>query len=129
MVEEGRQMVRSWSSWKNFPNAQSGGHIEAPIGPGVYEVRHTTTGQLVAFGHSANVANSISDLKFDKQAGSWTRLFRRSIPSPRESEMEYRTYAAASQAEAKAAVQRLRGLRQNYWRQRTVHDWIGGTPA
>ncbi len=34
-------MMQTWSGWKRFPDVKSGDHIEAPIGPGVYEVRHT----------------------------------------------------------------------------------------
>lgn len=122
-------MVKSWSSWKSFPNAQSGGHIEAPIGPGVYEVRHTTSGHLIAFGHSANVANAISDLRVDGGGSSWARLFRRHTATPRVNELEYRTCAAASRAEAKTAAHRLMGLRQSYWRRRTALDWASGSPA
>ena len=39
--------------------------VEAPIGPGVYEVRHTMTGRVIAFGHAGNVANAITDLKLN----------------------------------------------------------------
>ena len=56
-------MVQTWSSWKRFPDAQIGDHIEAPIGPGVYEVRHMLTGRLIAFGHAGNVANALTDLE------------------------------------------------------------------
>ncbi len=122
-------MVKSWSSWKRFPNAQSGDHIEAPIGPGVYEVRHTDTGSLIAFGHSANVANAICELKLDSGAGSWARLFRRDTATPRVGELEYRTCAAASRAEAKTTARRLMGLRQNFWRRRTAADWASGNPS
>ena len=45
-------MVQTWSGWKRFPDAQSGEFVEAPTGPGVYEVRHTLTGRVVAFGHA-----------------------------------------------------------------------------
>jgi len=36
----------------------------------------------------------------------------------RVSDLEYRTCAAASRADAKTAAQRLLGLRQNAWRRR-----------
>jgi hypothetical protein len=123
------EMVKSWSSWKPFPDARSGEHIEAPIGPGVYEVRHTMTGQLIAFGHSANVANAICDLHPANAGGSWMRIFHRTAATPRVSDMEYRTCAAASRAEAKTTAHRLMGLRQNFWRNRTAHGWVGGSAA
>ena len=114
-------MAQTWSSWKRFPDAQNGGLVEAPIGPGVYEVRHTLTGRVVAFGHAGNVANAIADLNFDS-GGFWRRIFRRAAPKLRLADLEYRTYAAASRADAKTAAERLLGLRQTYWRRRADLD-------
>jgi len=115
-------MVQTWSNWKRFPNAQSGEHVEAPIGPGVYEVRHTMTGRVVAFGHSANVANALADLKLN-DGNPFTRLFRKQPLVPRVADLEYRTCAAATRAEAKTAAQRLIGLRQTAWRRRMAPGW------
>src|SRR5262245_20747850 len=70
-------MVQTWSNWKQFPDAQSGEHVEPPIGPGVYEDRHTMTGSVVAFGHSANVANSLADLKLTDGISAFSWLFRK----------------------------------------------------
>ena len=111
-------MVQTWSNWKRFPDAYSGEHVEAPIGPGVYEVRHTMTGRVVAFGHSGNVANSLADLKLNDGASVFTKLFRKQPLVSRVEDLEYRTCAAASRAEAKTAAQRLVGLRQTAWRRR-----------
>jgi hypothetical protein len=116
-------MVQTWSSWKRFPDAQSGDHVEAPIGPGVYEVRHTMTGRVVAFGHSSNVANSLADLKLNGGVGAFARLFRKQPLVSRVSDLEYRTCAAASRAEAKTAASRLMGLRQTAWRRRMDMGW------
>jgi len=116
--------VQTWSNWKRFPNAQGGDHIEAPIGPGVYEVRHTMTGRLIAFGHASNVANAIAELRVDSGARSWTSFFRATqSPTPRVSDLEYRTCAAASRSEAKTAARRLMGLRQTAWRRRMEVGW------
>jgi hypothetical protein len=114
---EGFFMVQTWSNWKRFPDAQSGEHVEAPIGPGIYEVRHTMTGRAVAFGHSANVANALGDLKL-KDVSTFSRLFRKQALVPRVADLEYRTCAATTRAEAKTAAQRLIGLRQTAWRRR-----------
>ena len=116
-------MVQTWSTWKRFPDAQSGDHVEAPIGPGVYEVRHTMTGRVVAFGHSGNVANSLAVLKLNGGAGTFARLFRKQPLVSRVSDLEYRTCAAASRAEAKTAASRLMGLRQTAWRRRADMGW------
>jgi len=120
---EGYFMVQTWSTWKRFPDAQSGEHVEAPIGPGVYEVRHTMTGRVVAFGHSGNVANALADLKLNDGVGAFTRLFRKQPLVSRVSDLEYRTCAAASRSEARTAAQRLVGLRQTAWRRRMDTGW------
>jgi hypothetical protein len=116
-------MVQTWSNWKRFPDAQSGEHVEAPIGPGVYEVRHTMTGRVVAFGHSANVANALADLKLNGGVSAFRRLFRKPPLVSHVADLEYRTCAATSRAEAKTAAQRLLGLRQTAWRRRMDTGW------
>src|ERR1051326_9567999 len=103
-------MVQAWSSWKRFPDAESGGHVEAPIGPGVYEVRHTQTGRVIAFGPAGNVAQALSELKSNGGVGTFARLFGKQPLVSRVSELEYRTCAAARRAEAKTAAQRLLGF-------------------
>ena len=122
-------MVQTWSSWKRFPDAQIGEHVEAPIGPGVYEVRHTMTGRVVAFGHSGNVANALADLKLNGSTNSLTRLFRKQPVVSRVSDLEYRTCAATSRAEAKTAAQRLMGLRRTAWRRRMDTGWAARRPS
>ena len=107
-------MVQTWSTWKRFPDAQSGDHVEAPIGPGVYEVRHTMTGRVVAFGHSGNVANSLADLKLNGGAGTFSRLFRKQPLVSRVADLEYRTCATSSRADARAAADRMIGRREAY---------------
>ena len=116
-------MVQTWSGWKRFPDARSGDHVEAPIGPGVYEVRHTMTGRVVAFGPSGNGAKSLAALKFNGGASSFARHFRKHPLVSRVSDLEYRTCAAASRAEAKTAASRLIGLRQTAWRRRMDIGW------
>ena len=54
-------MMQTWSGWKRFSDGRDNA-IEAPAGPGVYEVRHTMTGRVMAFGHSGDVAKSIAEL-------------------------------------------------------------------
>jgi len=111
-------MMQTWSNWRRFPDVKGGDQIEAPIGPGVYEVRHTMTGRLMAFGHTGNVANAITELKLNIGLSPFARLFRRPPLMSRVADLEYRTCAAASRADAKTAAQRLLGLRQNAWRRR-----------
>jgi hypothetical protein len=122
-------MVQTWSGWKRFPDAESGDMVEAPIGPGVYEVRHTLTGRVVAFGPAGNVAQALSELKVNGGVGSsFARLFRKQPLVSRVSDLEYRTCAAASRAEAKTAAHRLLGLRQTAWRRRMDAGWAARQP-
>jgi hypothetical protein len=76
------------------------------------------TGRVVAFGHSGNVANALADLKLNGGTSPFARLFRKQPLVSRVSDLEYRTCAATSRAEARTAAQRLKGLRQTAWRRR-----------
>ncbi len=122
-------MVQAWSDWRRFSGAQAAGHVGAPSGPGVYEVRHTMTGRVVAFGHARNVAEALVDLNRNGSSGIFARLFRRQAPLSRASDLEYRTCAAASRAEAKTAASRLQGLRQAAWRRRLDSGWAARHPG
>jgi hypothetical protein len=116
-------MMQTWSGWKRFPDVSSGDQVEAPVGPGVYEVRHTMTGRVVAFGHARNVASVIAELKVNGGVGPIARLLRQQPLMPRVADLEYRTCAAASRAEAKTTAQRLMGLRQTAWHRRMIVGW------
>ena len=55
-------MIATWSEWKRYPKAARGERLEAPIGPGIYEVRHASSGALFAFGAVDNLAHALSSL-------------------------------------------------------------------
>src|SRR5713101_1597153 len=55
-------MISTWSEWKRYPRAGHGENIEAPITPGIYEVRFAGTGALHSFGAVDNVAQALSQL-------------------------------------------------------------------
>src|SRR3979411_175088 len=59
---EGATMISKWSDWKRYPRAGKGENIEAPISPGIYEVRFAGTGALHSFGAVDNVAQALSQL-------------------------------------------------------------------
>lgn len=107
-------MIGNWSSWKKFPNAERGEHVEAPIGPGIYEVRNMSTGDLAAFDASPNVAHALSALR--RKQPSWAKLFGADRSAWQGTDLEYRTCPASSLSEARMMVQALRGRRQVYWR-------------
>jgi hypothetical protein len=121
-------MMQTWSGWKRFADGQDDA-VEAPASPGVYEVRHTMTGRVMAFGYSGDVAKSIAELTSNDGVGLWPRLLGRQPLSARLPDLEYRTYAAASRADARTAAQRLLGLRQRAWRRRMELSWAARHPG
>lgn len=121
-------MIGNWSSWKRFPNAARGEHVEAPIGPGIYEVRNVVTGDLAAFDAAGNVAHALSALrKSSSSLFSWSRLFGGGRPAWQEMDLEYRTCPASSVNEAKVMVQTLLGRRQVYWRRSSAQTNFAGS--
>jgi hypothetical protein len=100
-------MISTWSEWKRYPRAGRGENIEAPITPGIYEVRYAGTGALHSFGAVDNVAQALSQIA----VGSKSWFARRTEIVP---ELEYRTCATTSKADAKAAAERMIGRREAY---------------
>ena len=101
-------MISTWSEWKTYPRAGSGENIEAPISPGIYEVRFAATGALHSFGAVDNVAQALSHLPVGSK--SWFGR-REPIELP---DLEYRTCATSTKADAKAAAERMIGRRETY---------------
>ena len=101
-------MISTWSEWKRYPRAARGENIEAPISPGIYEVRVAGTGALHSFGAVDNVAQALSQLTI--RSKSW---FGRREPTE-SPDLEYRTCATSSKADAKAAAERMIGRRETY---------------
>ena len=101
-------MITTWSEWKRYPRAARGENIEAPISPGIYEVRFAGTGGLHSFGAVDNVAQALSLLTVG--AKSW--FGRRDARA--QADLEYRTCATSTKADAKAAAERMIGRRETY---------------
>jgi hypothetical protein len=101
-------MISTWSEWKRYPRAGRGENIEAPITPGIYEVRFAGTGALHSFGAVDNVAQALALLPVG--AKSW---FGRREPAAFP-DLEYRTCATSTKADAKAAAERMIGRRETY---------------
>jgi hypothetical protein len=102
------KMISTWSEWKRYPRAGRGENIEAPITPGIYEVRFAATGALHSFGAVHNVAQALSLLPVGSK--SW---FGRREPAALP-DLEYRTCATSSKADAKTAAERMIGRRETY---------------
>jgi hypothetical protein len=100
-------MISNWSQWKRYPRAGRGENIEAPITPGIYEVRYAGTGAQHSFAAVDNVAQALSRLPVATK--SWFSRRPASLP-----DLEYRTCATSSKSDAKAAVERMIGRRDAY---------------
>jgi hypothetical protein len=99
-------MSARWTEWKSYPDAYHGEYIEAPIGPGLYEVCYSATRQRVAFGCTTNVARTLAEVLKPRKARRWS-LFRRA-PAPYTSgELEYRAWPTATLADAKVAIDQI----------------------
>ncbi|MDB5601108.1 MAG: hypothetical protein JWN71_3152 [Xanthobacteraceae bacterium] len=118
-------MVATWSSWQRFPDRQRGESLQAPIGPGVYEVRHAMSGRMVAFGPSGQVANALTDLMPNRAKSFWHALLGRERPAYRSQDLEYRTCATATKREAKTFAGRLSDSRRTVFRRRSGLVWAG----
>jgi hypothetical protein len=106
-----KKMIGRWSTWKKFPDAFRGEHLEAPIGPGVYEVCHTASGEQVAFGYANNVAQALTNILPPPSKRGWPFFRRAARPRYPIDELEYRTCAASSGAEARLTAEQLMGQR------------------
>ena len=100
-------MISTWSEWKRYPRPGRGDNIEAPITPGIYEVRFAKTGALHSFGAVDNVAQALSQVSVTSK--SWFARRETEIP-----DLEYRTCASSTRADAKAAAERMIGRRETY---------------
>jgi hypothetical protein len=101
-------MISTWSEWKRYPRAGYNENIEAPIGPGIYEVRYAASGGLFSFGAVDSLASALALLPVASK--SWFGR-REPVALP---DLEYRTCATSSKADAKAAAERMIGRREAY---------------
>jgi hypothetical protein len=101
-------MIARWSEWKLFPDAYHGEYIQAPIGPGVYEVCQAESRSRVAFGYSHNVAETLTDVLRPTKIERLS-FFRRKRRRYSTGELEYRTWSLATLADAKVAVDQILG--------------------
>jgi hypothetical protein len=101
-------MISTWSEWKRYPRPGRGDNLEAPITPGIYEVRVAGTGALHSFDAVDNLAVALAQLSTGTK--SW---FGRRDPE-KMPDLEYRTCATSSKSAAKAAAERMIGRRETY---------------
>src|SRR5260370_10498231 len=101
-------MISTWREWKRYPRAGRGENIEAPITPGIYEVRFAGTGALHSFDAVENVAQALAQLPVGSK--SWFgRRGAQAVP-----DLAYLTCATSPYADAKAAADRVLARRDAY---------------
>jgi len=105
-------MIANWTEWKSYPRAIRGEKLEAPVSPGIYEVRHAASGALYAFDAADNLAQALAKLSAPKSLASW---FGKGAPANLP-ELEYRTFATTTRANAKIAAARMIDRRETYLR-------------
>jgi hypothetical protein len=106
-------MIGRWTEWKRFPKAERGEQLEAPIGPGIYEVREALTGGLFAFGSADSVAQALAGLTLRPRSfKSWFGFGARE----NDPNLEYRTCATSTKAEAKIAAEGMIDRRETWLR-------------
>jgi hypothetical protein len=95
-----------WTAWKSFPDDYYGEYIQAPLGPGLYQVCRASNRETIAFGCTRNVVDSLADLLKPRGLSRWLS-FRRGR-SHEAGEFEYRTWGTASVADARLVVRTIR---------------------
>ncbi|MEH2472419.1 hypothetical protein V1281_006391 [Nitrobacteraceae bacterium AZCC 2161] len=106
-------MIANWSEWKRYPRASRDENIEAPISPGIYEVRHAASGALFAFDAADNLAQALAKISAPpKSLTSWFGL-REAAMLP---DLEYRTFSTTTRANARIAAARMIDRRETYMR-------------
>lgn len=82
-----------WSAWRRFPDPRVQGYLEAPFGPGAYELRNRKTDEFVYVGASKTVAYRRTSLLPKSCGGAGTRKNRclRKYVAEHLRDVEYRT--------------------------------------
>jgi len=104
-------MIPSWSDWKRYPRAGRGA-IEAPVGPGIYEIRNANDGSLFGFAATDNLAQALARVQIQpKRLSGW---FGRRTQAPMP-ELEYRVCATATRADAKICAAHMINRRETWF--------------
>jgi hypothetical protein len=103
-------MADRWTGWKSFPDDYHGEYIQAPMGPGLFEVCRASTREPVAFGCTRNVADSLGDVLKPRGLRKW--LSFRGKRSYDTGGLEYRTWPTATVSDARRVVDMIRERHQ-----------------
>ena len=105
--------VRSlkWSQWKPMPNPVECRSIEAPVGPGLYQIKTQNTNQFILFGIGIDCQKRMKSL-YPKPYGVGTRnnSDKRDFILKHWKSLEYRTFETVTREEAKQIEDQLKAL-------------------
>ncbi len=101
--------MADWSAWRQFPDFKVDGYPEASVGPGVYELRHHSTGKRILVGESKTLAKRMKSLLPKSHGGRGTRKNsnKREYVAAHLRDVEYRTHDCATKAEARELERQL----------------------
>jgi len=103
-------MSDRWTAWRGFPDDYHGDYIQAPMGPGLFEVCRASTREPVAFGCTRNIVDSLCDVLKPRGLRRWFS-FRRDQQN-NAGEFEYRTWPTASVGHARNVARMIRERQQ-----------------
>lgn len=94
--------MKLWTEWAPFPDPRRQEFLNAPLGPGVYELRRRETGELVLRGQGRNCAYRMTSL-LPAPLGQGTRnnQQKRDYVFENLQNIEYRSCACETQGDAK----------------------------
>ena len=106
--------MKNWSSWKSMPSPDNCRKIEGPKGPGVYDIKNSSTNQLIQFGIGVACQKRLKSL-YPKPYGVGTRNneSKRNYILNNWKDLEYRTLATTTKEEAKHIEDNLKAM-NNY---------------
>ena len=101
--------MADWSAWQRFPDFKTEGYPEAPGGPGVYELRRRSTGELILVGESKTLARRMRSLLPKSHGGRGTRnnSAKREYVGGHLPDVEYRTCGCPTKPDAKKLQDQL----------------------
>ena len=101
--------MADWSIWLSFPKPESIKNIAAPSGPGVYQLRHKSTGEYILFGIGGECQKRMKSL-MPKPYGTGTRnnSFKREYVLKHYSDIEYRTLSTNTREKASEIEKKIK---------------------
>jgi len=91
----------NFNEYRPYPDPRKSEYLHAPLGPGVYDLRHIKSKENILFGIGGRCAHRMSSL-LPKPLGTGTRNNekKRNYLLDNIEDIEYRTYACQTREEA-----------------------------